>query len=397
MLSQQLSEAAGSGADPKKAEKKFCPKCKGKLWPEGDCQACDYEADYDATEPPESEMEVPDEEVPDEEVPDEEVPDEEDDEEVAQESLSAILFRAIFEDDGVKPQTKKGMKMVFGRWVDTGKKWAGEKVKKAEAGKGFSKGLVKGFKSKVHHGDDHGDGHEKPKEPPKEEPKGLKAKLKAFGEAVKKVGKGAEKAFNKLNEKGKRLWADPEYRKETFSRENLAEKAGEIAGKTLGHMAHEGIQAKDAGKALWKIRNTDVKDIGKTWKEMPEADKKAIKGTIKAVALTVGGTVAMGGLHHLGPGHLAQHFAAEALGFGAGETGVAALMAHRLLDLRWDLMTEAEREEAADDQVKWLVDKVNAKLVEFGEMDEGQAQKLLAKLAKQSEMSEDQIFESYFR
>ena len=82
-------------------DEKFCPKCKGKLWPKGDCEGCDYKADLDAMEPPEDEVKIPDDLKPEEPPEDEEGDEEESDEEEPEED----------EEEDEEPPTKKTKKV----------------------------------------------------------------------------------------------------------------------------------------------------------------------------------------------------------------------------------------------------------------------------------------------
>ena len=306
--------------------------------------------------------------------------------------LSQELFRAVHEDADVTPQTKEGKKMVFGKWVDTGKEYvakAGEKAsavsrkgrEKIKGSGAFGKGFAKraGWDDKGHH-------DEKPKEAPKEDEKGVSG-------FFRKHGRGVAKAFSKLGEKAKKIWSDPEYRKKVFSKDTLLEKKGESLGKAWAHMKHEGHNVKVASKALYKIRNTEVKDIGKTWKAMPDSDKKAIKGAAVAIGLTVGGTLAGG---HFGAAHLAQHFAMESLGLGTIRTAAAAVLAHRFL-VPFALLTEEEQEAAGKELMSKLYDDTVARLDKFSRATPEEAAALFAKLQGQSSMSEEELFESYFQ
>jgi hypothetical protein len=256
--------------------------------------------------------------------------------------------------------------------IDAGHPKVLKKLKKAGKAIGkssFAKGAKAGFKKATSHGhdDDHGD-----------EPKGFFGKLKAKGKAVASV-------FSSMPGAAKKLFTDKEHRKKVLSKKTLtkgassvAEFAGKAAGRFVGHMAHEGIQAKHAAKALWKIKDTKVSDLPKTWKSLSKEDKKAIKGTAKAIAMTVGGTAAMG---HFGVLALVEHFVAES-------AIVGAVMAHR--SRFGAVLTEAE----AEAQMAKVLEHVINRLDDVSGMSDDELAKLFSSVMEYRGKQEESLQES---
>lgn len=193
--------------------------------------------------------------------------------------------------------------------------------------------------------------------------------------------KTVAKALLKAPKEVKAIYTDPEHRKKVFSKENMlkgaksvSEYAGRAAAKTWGHIKHEGHNARVAGKALWRIRNTDVKDIRETWKSLPEKERAAIKGTVKAAVMTIGGTAAGG---HFGVGAIAQHFLGESLMIGA-------ITADELRD--GQVLTEDEQQQAGEKILRDAIEATVKKMLALQNASEEEMVALAAKLNESKEL-----------
>jgi hypothetical protein len=205
--------------------------------------------------------------------------------------------------------------------------WAKIAKGAARAGAAVAKGAAALAKGDSHgHGDGHDDG-EKP---------GLWDRLKGLGKSIKDAPKNV-----------KRMLTDKDYRAEVGKSVGAAlKRKGKAAWGMVKHEAHE---FKVAGKALKKIARKEKLDA---------EDKKALKAAGKALAVTVIGTAAMGGIGHLTLGAMAKHFAAET---ALKAVGRAALFASADLN---------EEDDAV--MARWaeaVIAGVAEKFEQLGEMD----------------------------
>jgi hypothetical protein len=233
---------------------------------------------------------------------------------------------AIDEKSSPPKPPGEGWQMVFGRWVQTGKK-----TKAPE------------------------EPSEKPKKPLKQRVKEkVKAKVKAAGQALKDLPGNAKKFVQ-----------DKKFRKKVGK--DMAAAVRRKSAAAVDTIKHEVKEFKMAGAAVKKVAKGE---------KLNDHDKKAIKAVVKAVAMTVGGTIAMGGVGHLTAAALGQHFAAET---AIKSVGKAALFA--------DLMTE---DEAAFEQwVKKMMNDIADKLEGLGDMSEEELAAIIKKYGKKGDKKEE--------
>jgi len=227
-------------------------------------------------------------------------------------------------------------------------KTVGHSAKKA--GTALAKGalaLAKGDPHHYHHGDHgHADAGETR----------LWDRLKSVGKSIKDAPKNV-----------KRMLTDKDYRAEVGKKVGGALK--KKAKTAWGMVKHEAHEFKVAGKALKKLAKRE---------KLNDDDKKAMKAAAKALAVTVIGTAAMGGIGHLTLGAMAKHFAAET---ALKAVGRAALFASVHL-----------HEEDAAVMARWAEAVMNSVADEFdklGEMDPEDVAKLIADVEYTGEDSED--------
>lgn len=210
----------------------------------------------------------------------------------------------------------------------------------AKAGAAVVKGAVALAKGDVHgHGHDHGDAAHSGEKP------GLWDRLKGVAKSLKDAPKNV-----------KRMLTDKDYRADVGKKVGVSLKRK--AGAAWGMVKHEAHEFKVAGKAIAKIARKEKLDAN---------DKKALKAAGKALAVTVIGTAAMGGLGHLTVGALAKHFAAET---AVKAVGRAALFASANL---------SEEDDAI--MARWAEAVINGVADAFeklGDMDPEDVAKLIA-------------------
>ncbi len=210
----------------------------------------------------------------------------------------------------------------------------------AKVGAAVAKGAAALAKGDVHgHGDDHGDAAHSGEKP------GLWDRLKGVGKSLKDAPKNV-----------KRMLTDKDYRAEVGKKVGASLKRK--ASAAWGMVKHEAHEFKVAGKAIAKIARKEKLD---------DNDKKALKAAGKALAVTVIGTAAMGGLGHLTVGAMAKHFAAET---AVKAVGRAALFASANLN---------EEDDAI--MARWAEAVINGVAEEFeklGDMDPEDVAKLIA-------------------
>lgn len=162
----------------------------------------------------------------------------------------------------------------------------------------------------------------------------LKGAAQAVGKGVAAAASGAVQKLKNAPAETKRLVTDPEYRKETGKA--AAAKIKKTAAKIALHVVDEVEEVAKAGGVLTKAARG---------KKLTDEDKHVLKAGAKAIASTVIGTVAVGGIAHLTANALATHFALET---AAKSIGKAALYA--------ELASEAEEMAGLK---KWAEDIVN--------------------------------------
>jgi len=183
---------------------------------------------------------------------------------------------------------------------------------------------------------------------------GMKRKAKA---AIKDKIVGTAKSIKALPKGAAKLVANKEFRKEVGAKASKSLRSK--AAHALGTIKHEVKEFKMAGKAVAKLARRE---------SISSHEKKAIKAVVKAVAMTVAGTLVMGGIAHLTAGALAQHFAAET---AIKSVGKAALLAH--------LIYEASDESAFDEWVKSLIQDIADRVEKLGDMSEDDIAAILQK------------------
>jgi hypothetical protein len=235
----------------------------------------------------------------------------------------------------------EGWQMVFGKWAQTGKKSAAKEDPMA------------------------------PKPPPPEEtkpaPEKKKGKIARAKEKIKKAGgvksalkkgaKKAAKAIKGLPKEVAKLMHDKDHRKEVGQK--AAKAIRRKAKAVVADVKHEFKEFKDAGKAIGKLAKRE---------KLTDHDKKAMKAAVMAIGMTVGGTIAMGGVGHLTAIALGQHFAAET---AVKSIGKAALFAH--------ILHESEGDEGAFD--KWaeqMVLEIADRMENLGNMTPEQIETILS-------------------
>lgn len=235
---------------------------------------------------------------------------------------------------------RRGDKEAASYWANVIQKakTAGQGAKKA--GAALAKGalaLAKGDSHHYHHGDN-GHGHDG-------DASSLWDRLKGVGKSIKDAPKNV-----------KRLLTDKGYRSE------VGKKVGGVLKKKAktawGMVKHEAHEFKVAGKALKKLAKREKLD---------DDDKKAMKAAAKALAVTVIGTAAMGGIGHLTLGAMAKHFAAETALKAVGRAALfASVHLHEEEDAMMSRWAEAVMNSVADEFDK------------LGEMDPEAVAKLIA-------------------
>lgn len=195
--------------------------------------------------------------------------------------------------------------------------------------------------------DAHGaDGHAA--EPKADQPKkSWKDKLKGAAASVKGAASKAVEKLKNAPAATKRLVTDSEYRRETGKA--AAAKIKKTAAKVVLHAVDEVEEVVKAGGVLGKAA---------TGKKLTAEDKHVLKAGAKALATTLVGTVAVGGLAHLTANALATHFALET---AAKSIGKAAMYA--------ELATEAEQKAALQAWAEAIVEGVVKGFEGLGDMD----------------------------
>lgn len=188
-------------------------------------------------------------------------------------------------------------------------------------------------------------------------------KIKEFASKLKEKGGAAVEAFKNLPQNGKKFFSDPAYRKEAGK--HIAGVFRKKAKGVSDFVKHEVGEFKTAGKALGKIAKRE---------KLTDEDKKALKASAKNIAMTVGGTAAMG---HFTITALATHWAAET---AIKAVGHSALFAHFIGDTNFDLLTEEEQEEALNKFAEFIMKGVAEKFDEFANASPEEAMELLGKI-----------------
>lgn len=185
----------------------------------------------------------------------------------------------------------------------------------------------------------------------------LKGAAQSFAKGAKAAASGAIEKLKNAPAETKRLVMDAEYRKEAGKA--AAAKIKKTAAKIALHVVDEVEEVAKAGGVLTKAARG---------KKLTDEDKHVLKAGAKALASTVIGTVAVGGIAHLTANALATHFALET---AAKSIGKAALYA--------ELASEAEEQAGlkawAEDIIKGIVEGFE----KLGDMSPDELADILAK------------------
>lgn len=189
----------------------------------------------------------------------------------------------------------------------------------------------------------------------------FKDRIKAVGKAAVGAAKSAvSSAVEKIKNAPaatKKLVTDSDYRKETGK--HVASALKKVAAKTVLHACAEVGEVISAGVVIGKAASG---------KKLTPHDKHVLKAGAKALATTLIGTVALGGIAHLTATALAQHFAIET---AAKSIGKAALYA--------ELTNEAERSAALKGWADDIVDGVVKGFSSLGSMSDDELADILSK------------------
>ncbi len=189
----------------------------------------------------------------------------------------------------------------------------------------------------------------------------FKDRLKAVGKAAAGAAKGAvASAVEKIKNAPsatKKLVTDASYRKETGKQ--VASALKKVAAKAVLHACTEVGEVISAGVVVGKAASG---------KKLTKHDKHVLKAGAKALATTLIGTVAIGGIAHLTATALAQHFAIET---AAKSIGRAALYA--------ELTNEAEKSAALKAWADDIADGVIKGFASLGSMSDDDLADILAK------------------
>lgn len=189
----------------------------------------------------------------------------------------------------------------------------------------------------------------------------------SFLKALTTKSKKAAAAFKNLPKASKRFFSDPAYRKKAAK--DIASKMRKTAASAVDHVKEEIHEFKDAGKAVRKLTKGE---------KISGHEKEAMKKAAKAIAMTVVGTAAFGGLGHLTLGAMAKHFAAET---AVKAVAKAAVMSHLMYNGIPFLTEEEVDEKVLEVWVKSLVNHMADEIEKIASMDEEEIAALLEKVA----------------
>jgi hypothetical protein len=189
----------------------------------------------------------------------------------------------------------------------------------------------------------------------------------SFLKALTTKSKEAAAAFKKLPKASKRFFSDPSYRKKAAK--SIAGKMRKTAAGAVEHVKEEIHEFKDAGKAVLKLTKGE---------KISGHEKEVMKKAAKAIAMTVIGTAAFGGLGHLTLGAMAKHFAAET---AVKAVAKAAVMSHLMYNGIPFLTEEEMDEKVLETWVKSLVNHIADEIEKIADMDEDEIAALLEKVA----------------
>jgi hypothetical protein len=210
-----------------------------------------------------------------------------------------------------------------------------------------------GEPAKTHGGEEEPE-HDKPKT-------SFRDKLKNVGKAAvagaKSVAGSALQGLKNVPAASRKLVSDSGYRKETGKKVAAALKRG--VAKTVLHACEEVGEVISAGVVVGKAASG---------KKLTKHDKHILKAGAKALATTLIGTVAIGGIAHLTAIALAQHFAIET---AAKSIGKAALYA--------DLTTEADQSAALKMWAEHIANAVVKGFEGLGSMSDDKLAEILSK------------------
>lgn len=185
----------------------------------------------------------------------------------------------------------------------------------------------------------------------------LKGAAQSVAAGVKSAATGAVQKLKNAPAETKRLVTDPEYRKE--SGKAAAAKIKKTAAKIALHIVDEVEEVAKAGGVLTKAARG---------KKLTDEDKHVLKAGAKAIASTVLGTVAVGGIAHLTANALATHFALET---AAKSIGKAALYA--------ELAAEAEEQAGIRAWTEEIINGIVEGFEKLGDMSPDELADILSK------------------
>ena len=245
--------------------------------------------------------------------------------------ISEELNEALLSERGFKVGTKRTW--ADGTFTKTTKGWINKATGKLRGSKGAGGGGAGGDKEPA-------GGGEAPEKGP-----GLKQKAKdavaGAKEKVSIVSKGLLARIKGLPKDAQKLVTDRDHRAEMGKKmgEALKRKSTNAVKNVVGELK----ELKDGGAALKKLTMRQ---------KLTAHDKAAIKGSAKAIGMTIAGTIAMGGIGHVTAAALGTHFAAETL---IKHVGRAALFAD-LQRTGWPIY------ESDEDAIREVVERVIAKV-----------------------------------
>lgn len=203
------------------------------------------------------------------------------------------------------------------------------------------------------HGSEHG-------EPVKK--KTLSDRFKAAKDAVKSASKALADKIKSAPAATKKLLTDPVYRHAVGKK--IATKLKHMPASIIHSVVDEVKEVGKAGLVVGKFASG---------KKLTHEDKHVLKAGAKALAMTVIGTVAIGGIAHLTASALAGHFAAET---AVKAVGKAALYA--------SLMSEAERSATTIAWVSEVIQGIKDGFDGLGDMDEEKLTEILSSVYPES-------------
>jgi hypothetical protein len=202
-------------------------------------------------------------------------------------------------------------------------------------------------------------GHEEPPEDDKKPKVSFKDRIKNVGKAAvagaKSAATGALQGLKNIPAASRKFVTDADFRKETGKKAAASLKRG--VAKAVLHACEEVGEVIEAGAVVGKAASG---------KKLTKHDKHVLKAGAKALATTLVGTIALGGIAHLTATALAQHFAIET---AAKSIGKAALYA--------DLTTEADEKAGLKMWAEHIANGVVKGFSNLGSMSEDKLAEIL--------------------